>query len=104
MGKDRLPAPDPVGDRCSEEHFMRLRAAVKELDSAWSPLMLGRPFSRSFCGSTELAEAHDKCQGEKDQLNRQHQEELNALKTSYQELKSQLIQLGLDHAKALKAK
>jgi hypothetical protein len=41
--------------------------------------------------------------GEKDQLSRQHQEELNALKTSYQELKSQLIQLGLDHAKALKA-
>jgi hypothetical protein len=41
--------------------------------------------------------------GEKDQLIRQHQEELNAHKTSYQELKSQLIQLGLDHAKALKA-
>ncbi|XP_071674327.1 uncharacterized protein [Lolium perenne] len=69
----------------------------------------------------ELAEAHDKCQvipeasidalkeqlataqREKDELSRQHQEELNALKTSYQELKSQLIQLGLDHAKALKA-
>nr|XP_051191073.1 uncharacterized protein LOC127304423 [Lolium perenne] len=63
----------------------------------------------------ELAEAHDKCQvipeasidalkeqlataqREKDELSRQHQEELNALKTSYQELKSQLIQLGLDH-------
>ncbi|XP_071678496.1 uncharacterized protein [Lolium perenne] len=42
-------------------------------------------------------------QREKDELSRQHQEELNALKTSYQELKSQLIQLGLDHAKALKA-
>lgn len=69
----------------------------------------------------ELAEAHDKCQvipeasidalkeqlaaaqREKDELNRQHQDELNALKTSYQDLKSQLIQLGLDHAKALKA-
>ena len=35
LGKDRLPAPDPVGDRSSEEHFMRLRSAVKELDSAW---------------------------------------------------------------------
>ena len=35
MGKDRLPAPDPAGDRSSEEHFMRLRRAVKELDSAW---------------------------------------------------------------------
>ena len=40
---------------------------------------------------------------EKDQLIRQHKEELSAHKTSYQELKSQLIQLGLDHAKALKA-
>jgi hypothetical protein len=35
LGKDRLPAPDPVGDRSSEEHFTRLRCAVKELDSAW---------------------------------------------------------------------
>ena len=35
LGKDRLPAPGPVGARCSEEHFMRLRRAVKELDSAW---------------------------------------------------------------------
>jgi hypothetical protein len=35
LGKDRLPAPDPAGDRSSEEHFMRLRRAVKELDSAW---------------------------------------------------------------------
>ncbi|KAK1666173.1 hypothetical protein QYE76_054332 [Lolium multiflorum] len=41
--------------------------------------------------------------GEKDQLIRQHQEELSAQKTSYQELKSQLVQLGLDHAKALEA-
>jgi septation ring formation regulator EzrA len=40
---------------------------------------------------------------EKDQLIRQHQEELSAQRTSYQELKGQLIQLGLDHAKALKA-
>ncbi|XP_071677139.1 uncharacterized protein [Lolium perenne] len=38
-----------------------------------------------------------------DQLIRQHQEELSAQKTNYQELKSQFIQLGLDHAKALKA-
>nr|XP_051190988.1 uncharacterized protein LOC127304340 [Lolium perenne] len=41
--------------------------------------------------------------GEKDELIRRHQEELSAQKTSYQELKSQLIQLGLDHAKAIKA-
>ncbi|KAK1611745.1 hypothetical protein QYE76_035418 [Lolium multiflorum] len=130
MGKDRLPAPDPVGDRCSEEHFMRLRAAVKELDSAWydstNNLTVTADtrkalFEELLWEHRELAEAHDKCQvipeasidalkeqlaeaqREKDQLNRQHQEELNALKTSYQELKSQLIQLGLDHAKALKA-
>ncbi|KAK1667849.1 hypothetical protein QYE76_056008 [Lolium multiflorum] len=46
MGKDRLPAPDPAGDRSAEEHFMRLRRAVKELDSAWydatNNLMLSR--------------------------------------------------------------
>jgi hypothetical protein len=35
MGKDRLPAPDPTSNRCAEEHFMRLRRAVKELDNAW---------------------------------------------------------------------
>ena len=35
LGKDRRPAPDPAGPRCSEEHFMRLRRAVKEMDSAW---------------------------------------------------------------------
>ncbi|KAK1604510.1 hypothetical protein QYE76_028183 [Lolium multiflorum] len=146
LGKDRLPAPDPVGDRSSEEHFMRLRSAVKELDSAWydstnnlmvknfvlsaseltsflEPHGCARKglFEELLWEHRELAEAHDKCQvipeasidalreqlaaaqREKDQLIRQHQEELNAHKTSYQELKSQLIQLGLDHAKALKA-
>ncbi|KAK1676992.1 hypothetical protein QYE76_037840 [Lolium multiflorum] len=130
LGKDRLPAPDPVGDRSSEEHFMRLRSAVKELDSAWydstNNLMLTADarkalFEELLWEHRELAEAHDKCQvipeasidalkeqlaaaqREKDQLIRQHQEELSAHKTSYQELKSQLIQLGLDHAKALKA-
>lgn len=35
LGKDRLSTPNPAGPRCSEEHFMRLRRAVKELDSAW---------------------------------------------------------------------
>ncbi|XP_071678222.1 uncharacterized protein [Lolium perenne] len=50
-----------------------------------------------------LIENPEEVKGEKDELNRQHQDELNALKTSYQDLKSQLIQLGLDHAKALKA-
>ncbi|KAK1665465.1 hypothetical protein QYE76_053624 [Lolium multiflorum] len=113
LGKDRLPAPDPVGDRSSEEHFMRLRSALTA--DARKAL-----FEELLWEHRELAEAHDKCQvipeasidalkeqlaaaqREKDQLSRQHQEELNAHKTSYQELKSQLIQLGLDHAKALK--
>nr|XP_051196678.1 uncharacterized protein LOC127310013 [Lolium perenne] len=130
MGKDRLPAPDPVGDRSSEEHFMRLRRAVKELDSAWydstNNLRLTADarkvlFEELLWEHRDLAEAHDKCQvipeasiealkeqlaaaqREKEQLIRQHQEELGAQKTSYQELKAQLIQLGLDHAKALKA-
>jgi hypothetical protein len=35
LGKDRLPAIDPTGPRCTEEHFMRLRRAVKEFDNAW---------------------------------------------------------------------
>jgi hypothetical protein len=35
LGKDRLPAIDPAGPRCTEEHFMRLRRAVKEFDNAW---------------------------------------------------------------------
>ncbi|KAK1645243.1 hypothetical protein QYE76_063048 [Lolium multiflorum] len=130
LGKDRLPAPDPVGARSSEEHFTRLREAVKELDSAWydatNNLMLTADarktlFEELLWEHRELAEAHDKCQvipeasidalkeqlaaaqREKDQLIQQHQEELSAHKTSYQELKSQLIQLGLDHAKVLKA-
>ncbi|KAK1561227.1 hypothetical protein QYE76_017413 [Lolium multiflorum] len=130
LGKDRLPAPDPVGNRSSEEHFTRLRCAVKELDSAWydatNNLMLTADarkalFEELLWEHRELAEAHDKCQVipeasidalkeqlanaqlEKEQLIKQHQEELSAHKTSYQELKSQLIQLGLDHAKVLKA-
>ncbi|KAK1663678.1 hypothetical protein QYE76_051837 [Lolium multiflorum] len=35
LGKDRLPAPDPAGPRSTEEHFTRLKHAVKEFDSAW---------------------------------------------------------------------
>ncbi|XP_071678968.1 uncharacterized protein [Lolium perenne] len=35
LGKDRLPAPDPAGARSTEEHFTRLKRAVKEFDSAW---------------------------------------------------------------------
>jgi hypothetical protein len=35
IGKDRLPAPDRAGPRSTEEHFTRLKRAVKEFDSAW---------------------------------------------------------------------
>ncbi|KAK1695940.1 hypothetical protein QYE76_012637 [Lolium multiflorum] len=112
LGKDRLPAPDPVGARVFRRALHAAPRAVKELDSAWydatNNLMLTADarktlFEELLWEHRELAEAHDKCQGEKDQLIQQHQEELSAHKTSYQELKSQLIQLGLDHAKVLKA-
>ncbi|KAK1665329.1 hypothetical protein QYE76_053488 [Lolium multiflorum] len=62
LGKDRLPAPDPAGPRSTEEHFTRLKHAVKEFDSARARTTPGRLFSRSFFGSRDLAEAHNKCQ------------------------------------------
>ncbi|KAK1651442.1 hypothetical protein QYE76_069247 [Lolium multiflorum] len=90
LGKDRLPAP--VGDRSHAR-----KALFEEL--LWE--------------HRDLAEVHDKCQvipeasiealkeqlaaaqREKDQLIRRHRG-AERPKTSYQELKSQLIQLGLD--------
>ncbi|KAK1612429.1 hypothetical protein QYE76_036102 [Lolium multiflorum] len=102
MGKDRLPAPDPVGDRSSEEHFMRLRCAVKELDSACSRLTLGRPSLRSFYGNIGTSLRH-MISAKGRRTSSSGSIRLSAQKTSYQELKSQFIQLGLDHAKALKA-
>ncbi|KAK1604127.1 hypothetical protein QYE76_027800 [Lolium multiflorum] len=113
LGKDRLPALTLSGTGLPRS-TMRLCSVVKELDNTW-------PSLRTFWEHRELAEAHDKCQvipeasidalkeqlaaaqQEKDQLIQRHREELSAQKTSYQELKSQLIQLGFDHAKALKA-
>jgi hypothetical protein len=35
VGKDRQPIIDPAGQRNTEEHFMRLKYAVKEFDNAW---------------------------------------------------------------------
>ncbi|KAK1618420.1 hypothetical protein QYE76_023937 [Lolium multiflorum] len=108
LGKDRQPAPDPIGNRSSEEHFTRLRCAVKELDSSWydatNNLMLTADarktlFEELLWEHRELVEAHDKCQvlpeasidalkeqlanaqREKEQLIKQHQEELGAQKT-----------------------
>ncbi|KAK1651642.1 hypothetical protein QYE76_069447 [Lolium multiflorum] len=104
---------------------MRLRRAVKELDSAWfdatnnmmttadaqkilfEELLWGIslrhtatiPEASIEALRTQLAAAQE----EKDQLIRQHQEALSAQKTISKELKDQLIQLGLEHSKALKA-
>jgi hypothetical protein len=55
------------------------------------------------CVSTTWLTLSFRVSEEKDKLSRKHQEELSAQKASYKELKDQLIQLGLDHAKALKA-
>ncbi|KAK1665878.1 hypothetical protein QYE76_054037 [Lolium multiflorum] len=113
---------DPVGNRSSEEHFTRLhlcreRAGQRVLTADARKTL----FEELLWEHRELVEAHDKCQVlpeasidalkeqlanaqlEKEQLIKQHQEELSTQKTSYQELKSQLIQLGLDHAKVLEA-
>ncbi|KAK1669166.1 hypothetical protein QYE76_057325 [Lolium multiflorum] len=79
---------------------------VKELDSACSRADARKAlFEELLWEHRDLAEAHDKCQvipeasiealkeqlaatqREKEQLIRQHQEELGAQKTSYQELK-----------------
>ncbi|KAK1605052.1 hypothetical protein QYE76_028725 [Lolium multiflorum] len=130
MGKDRLPLPDPAGDRSSEEHFMRLRRAVKELDSAWydstNNLMHTADarkvlFEELLWEHQELAEAHEKCQAipeasiealrqqvaalqaEKEQLIRQHREALDVQETYASGLKEQLIQVGLKHNDAMKA-
>ncbi|KAK1612446.1 hypothetical protein QYE76_036119 [Lolium multiflorum] len=124
LGKDRLPAPDPAGPRSTEEHFMRLKRAVKEFDSAcdatsnvvkdhWSQKQL---FEELLWEHRDLAEAHSHCQdtietlkaqiatlqGEKEQLIRQHQEALSAQKTSYKELKEQAMQARLQHDQDLK--
>ncbi|KAK1603989.1 hypothetical protein QYE76_027662 [Lolium multiflorum] len=130
MGKDRLPLPDPAGDRSSEEHFMRLRRAVKELDSAWYDSMNNLMhtadarkvlFEELLWEHQELAEAHEKCQvipeasigalqqqvaalqAEKEQLIWQHREPLDGLDLYSKGLKDQLIQAGLKHNEAMKA-
>jgi hypothetical protein len=55
------------------------------------------------CTSTTWLTLSFRVSEEKDKLIRKHQEDLSAQKASYKELKDQLIQLGLDHAQALKA-
>ncbi|KAK1680822.1 hypothetical protein QYE76_041670 [Lolium multiflorum] len=130
VGKDRLPIIDPAGPKCTEGHFIRLKSAVREFDNAWHDATSNvvstadarkQLFEELLWEHRDLSEAHSKCQAipeasiealkvkvtalqeEKDKLVLKHQEELSAQRASYQKLKDQLIQLGLDHAQALKA-
>ncbi|KAK1698299.1 hypothetical protein QYE76_014996 [Lolium multiflorum] len=129
LGKDRLPAPDPAGARCTEEHFSRLKRAVKEFDSAWYDATNNvvstadarkQLFEELLWEHRDLAEAHSHCQavpeatiealkaqvaklqGEKEQLLKEHNEALEAQKTALGELKEQAIQAALRHDQALK--
>ncbi|KAK1602244.1 hypothetical protein QYE76_071966 [Lolium multiflorum] len=130
LGKDRLPAPDPAGPRSTEEHFTRLKHAVKEFDSAWYDATSNvvstadarkALFEELLWEHRNLAEAHSKCQAipeasiealkaqvaalqaEKKQLIRDHQKALEAQKEISRELKDQAIQAGVRHAEELKA-
>ncbi|KAK1617687.1 hypothetical protein QYE76_023204 [Lolium multiflorum] len=129
LGKDRLPAPDPAGPRSTEEHFTRLKRAVKEFDSAWYDATANvvstadarkALFEELLWEHRDLAEAH-KCQAipeasiealkdqvaalqaEKEQLIRDHQKALDAQKEISRELKDQAMQAGVRHAEELKA-
>nr|XP_051211966.1 uncharacterized protein LOC127329497 [Lolium perenne] len=103
LGKDRLPAIDPAGPRCNEEHFMRLRRAVKEFDNVWhdatNNVVVTIPEASIEALKTQLATL----QGEKEQLIREHREALDAEKLVSRGLKDQLIQLGLKHSEEMKA-
>ncbi|KAK1650894.1 hypothetical protein QYE76_068699 [Lolium multiflorum] len=130
LGKDRLPAPDPAGPRSTEEHFSRLKRAVKEFDSAWYDATANvvstadarkALFEELLWEHRSLAEAHSQCQAipeasiealkaqiatlqaEKKQLIRDHQKALEAQKEISRELKDQAIQAGVRHAEELKA-
>ncbi|KAK1605728.1 hypothetical protein QYE76_029401 [Lolium multiflorum] len=67
----RLPAPDPAGPRSTEEHFTRLKRAVKEFDSAWYDATNNvvstadarkQLFEELLWEHRDLAEAHSHCQ------------------------------------------
>ncbi|KAK1601845.1 hypothetical protein QYE76_007543 [Lolium multiflorum] len=130
LGKDRLPAPDPAGPRSTEEHFSRLKRAVKEFDSAWYDATANvvstadarkALFEELLWEHRSLAEAHSKClaipeasiealkdqvaklQAEKEQLIRDHQKALDAQKEISRELKDQAMQAGVRYAEELKA-
>ncbi|KAK1646402.1 hypothetical protein QYE76_064207 [Lolium multiflorum] len=125
LGKDRLPAPDPAGPRSTEEHFTRLKHAVKEFDSAWYDATSNvvstadarkALFEELLWEHRNLAEAHSKCQAIPDasiealkaqvaalQAHPGSPKALEAQKEISRELKDQAIQAGVRHAEELKA-
>ncbi|KAK1663543.1 hypothetical protein QYE76_051702 [Lolium multiflorum] len=129
VGKDRLPIIDPAGPRCTEEHFIRLKRAVKEFDNAWHDVTSNavstadarkQLFKELLWEHRDLAEAHSHCQAipeaslealktqivnlqaEKEQLLRDHQTALDAQKTISRELKEQAMQAAVQHSQELK--
>ncbi|KAK1574562.1 hypothetical protein QYE76_017542 [Lolium multiflorum] len=62
-----------------------------------------RLFEELLWEHRDLSEVHSKCQGEKEQLIREHREALDAQELVSRGLKDQLIQLGLKHNEEMKA-
>ncbi|KAK1643844.1 hypothetical protein QYE76_061649 [Lolium multiflorum] len=99
LGKDRLPAPDLLTTADARKTlFEELLWEHRDLAEAHSKCQ-AIPEASIEALKTQLAAAEEK----KDQLIRQHKEDLSAQETRYGELKRQYIQLGLDHAKTLQA-
>ncbi|KAK1620197.1 hypothetical protein QYE76_025714 [Lolium multiflorum] len=112
------PGADPAGPRSTEEHFTRLKHAVKEFDSAWydatsnvvvssTNLLVNfldaehgrRPkalFEELLWEHRSLAEAHSKCQAIPEAS-------IEALKAQVAALQVEKKQLIRDHQKALEA-
>ncbi|KAK1604462.1 hypothetical protein QYE76_028135 [Lolium multiflorum] len=129
VGRDRLPIVDPAGPKSTEEHFMRLKRAVREFDNAWHDATSNvvstadarkQLFEELLWEHRDLAEAHSHCQvipeasiealktqlsdlhTEKEQLIQKHQEALDAQKEISRQLKEQAIQAGLRHDEEMK--
>ncbi|KAK1615940.1 hypothetical protein QYE76_021457 [Lolium multiflorum] len=124
VGRDRLPIVDPAGPKSTEEHFMRLKRAVREFDNAWQDATSNvvstadaqkQLFKELLWEHRDLAEAHSHCQVipeasiealktqlsdlhvEKEQLLQTQQEALDAQKEISRQLKDQAMQAGLRH-------
>ncbi|KAK1649224.1 hypothetical protein QYE76_067029 [Lolium multiflorum] len=126
LGKDKLPIADNSGPRSTAQHLSRLKRAVKEFDTAWHDananvvglLWEHRDLTEAFIA---LEQAHGKCQAalpetsleeltgqisalqaEKEKLALEHNNALEAQRSSFGELKEKLIQAEVRHAEALK--